>query len=521
MSKIPAKNLPIYLQNYSVSMTDGTTSWSLISANPSNSQFKRVWLFQLNGVLKYTMSNTYIIEYNLDKVNAGYAITFQGQPIGSIIISNSLFVVNKKNLQFTYIDTQQQKRITLVLDAHMCPVKEGHSREFLLNFYLNDGVVCYGEIISLNYTSESSQQDLYSYDPYTLSLETGQDLCLYPFSVNDIDQTNTLSIEQSNDIQALITVSPSPLYAVYTSASSTSSFYSLTFFYPPYVVGGCFFIADNDTVDFSTITFVPNSSIISSTDSQICVMSQMKCCGSLNLTINFSSTFFEYIVPLGFTSIYYDPQAPSPYGISIQNTLSSTYPCSPTSPCQFYMCWIDSNYNFVMVSVSLTSPIDYPNYDVNLQYSSTGGWTSNSISSSSFTAFIQDDNLNFMTSNTSSPKMVGQTTMSTVTVWTFTQLSGNYYSIQNTSNQSYLSIAGCPSTTVPCMYSGLFVWSLSQVPSGNSTQPFSTYIQNGEQGSYQDYYLITGSSQPSLAQTQPSSANWTIIPIVYSVGYTP
>jgi hypothetical protein len=113
-------------------------AWALLSANPSNVALNRVWSFQLNGTLSHTTRDTYTIEYNLDNVEAEYLISFEGQAIGSLILSNSFFVVNEKNLTFTYVDTPTQKRIVLHLDAQICPVKEGRTREFLLNFYLND-----------------------------------------------------------------------------------------------------------------------------------------------------------------------------------------------------------------------------------------------------------------------------------------------------------------------------------------------------------------------------------------------
>ena len=139
MAIIPATNLPIYLQKYTVAITDGSVSWAIISANPSNLSLKRVWSFQLNGTLSHTTRDTYTIEYNLDNVeDAGYVISFEGTAIGSILLSNTAFVVNEKNLTFTYVDTPTQKRIVLQLDAKICPVKEGRTREFLLDFYLND-----------------------------------------------------------------------------------------------------------------------------------------------------------------------------------------------------------------------------------------------------------------------------------------------------------------------------------------------------------------------------------------------
>lgn len=144
MATIPENNLPIYFQQFTVSFLPpetGTLSWSLLSANPSNREYYRVWSFQLNGILAYTTRDTYIIEYNLDNVQTdGYVISFEGDCIGTITISNVLFVINNKTLKFTYEDDEDtsRKRITLELDARLCLVKPNQQKQFLLNFYLND-----------------------------------------------------------------------------------------------------------------------------------------------------------------------------------------------------------------------------------------------------------------------------------------------------------------------------------------------------------------------------------------------
>ena len=141
-SLIPSNNLPIYFQKYTVSFLppgDGSVSWSLVSANPSNRPYYRVWSFQLNGILRYTTNKQYMIEYNLDDVQTdGYVISFEGVPIGSIIVSKKSFVINAKTLQFTYEDTPTRKRIQLLFDANLVFVKPGREKPFLLNFYLND-----------------------------------------------------------------------------------------------------------------------------------------------------------------------------------------------------------------------------------------------------------------------------------------------------------------------------------------------------------------------------------------------
>jgi hypothetical protein len=81
MTSIPENNLPIYFQKYTVAFipsdTD-TVAWSLISANPSNTFYYRVWSFQLSGTFAYTSRQTYVIEYNLDHVQTdGYVISLQ------------------------------------------------------------------------------------------------------------------------------------------------------------------------------------------------------------------------------------------------------------------------------------------------------------------------------------------------------------------------------------------------------------------------------------------------------------
>jgi hypothetical protein len=186
MAIIPSTNLPVFLQKYTVAITDGSVSWALISANPSNRQLYRVWSFQLNGTLSHTTRDTYVIEYNLDNVESEYVISFEGTAIGTLTLSNTAFVVNEKNLTFTYIDTPTQKRIVLRLDAKICPVKEGRPRPFLLDFYLNDAA-CISTPSNLVYnvsTTGTGWGYSYSSQQSTGTLSFSNTLgCPFPFAI--------------------------------------------------------------------------------------------------------------------------------------------------------------------------------------------------------------------------------------------------------------------------------------------------------------------------------------------------
>lgn len=121
MSVIPSKNLPIYLQNYTVGIfcrfieiicpdtplaggcagtrygccPDGTTAkenesgtncrlgygtvlYSTVGLLPSNESFKRVWNLDLTGTLKPNTDGDYVIVYDFSKVDcAEKVITFE------------------------------------------------------------------------------------------------------------------------------------------------------------------------------------------------------------------------------------------------------------------------------------------------------------------------------------------------------------------------------------------------------------------------------------------------------------
>jgi len=357
-----------------VAISDGAVSWALISANPSNESFSRVWSFQLNGTLSETSRDAYVIEYNLDNVETEYVISFEGTAIGTLTLSNTTFVVNQKNLTFTSIDTPAQKRIVLHLNSNICPVKEGRIREFLLNFYLND-TTSETYFFTLTY-DQSEQTSQYQYTATTGSSPAELDILVgnsIVFMITGMSGNDTIIIETD-------------MASLFNFFISTSSYYvntnlnqqSITFFQPQYIHPGSFFIGDtpqNNTVNLYYGTDVSQlMSIIFSTGSDDTGILQC----TFILSISSIAVVGLSVIPQGLTQIQF------------QNTIAigATVPNVP-----YFISLYDSSYNSVMCFV----PTNQSDCSVSLSYSMTSGWTSSSITSSSFTALIQDSSLNFVT----------------------------------------------------------------------------------------------------------------------------
>jgi hypothetical protein len=526
MAIIPPTNLPVYLQRYTVAISDGSVSWALLSANPSNLSLNRVWSFQLNGTLSHTTRETYTIEYNLDNVeDGGYLISFEGTAVGSIILSNSSFVVNEKNLSFTYVDTPIQKRIVLQLDAKICPVKEGRTRPFLLDFYLNDTATTCPDFFSTSTTPTpffiTFSQDTNppnSYYEYTapasgstqgtLTIASGFDVCQFYFSVNGMANGDTLLVINNSSPSSVFlpinigtpptpTSTSTPTYYASNANSSTQS----TYFQSPYgLTLALIFLQQMLLFTYAGATIIPTGSIEIYTATANSILFQ----ATLNEPISFVVAFavassISDSIPL--TNIQY---------LVFQYTASGSFMTA---------VFDNSLVNSVMCSISSASQNSCYQVPIALTPNTTGTewtWSSSQIVPSSFTALLQDPTtLNYVigTNSCTTESQPGfQSEVNTMAIWTFVEANGVYiiYSGTTTSTSGCILSSYCTSSA-PCITTSTIItpWTLSTVPSTPmNTNPFSSTLLS----TYDSQYLSVSSSVK--LQMSTASYTWTIIPVV-------
>lgn len=505
MSIIPPNNLPIFLQKYTVFITDGSTAWSLISAVPSNTQFKRVWSFQLTGTLKHTNRDTYIIEYNLDNVdNGGYPIFFKGEPIGTFTLSSKLFVVNGKNLKFTFIDTKEQKRITLFLNAHICSIRKGRTPDFLLNFYLDTTAGCRDDApnsFTLDFQTGNCVSALcpsYMYTPPTQSLSQAMlnftDPCHWQGIVTGMSP-NTDSLVVSCSQASLLLTTPSSLFSLDFDTKSLPGYFFQSLY------GSC------QQIGNSSYTSVLN---VFNTQSQIVTQITFQSSSILSLKYeNFTPhNYTNFIIPIG---IYSSSSYTSVEFVVKRHTESTNVQHS------FLTALIDPSFaNSVVVLVPVplagsTEPITYASPISTVVSGSGWYWTSPTVSSVSFYALLQDSvsGLFMTTTCPLQQQLCLQSSIDINGVWLFTQSSTSTtdYTISlYVASFSYLTATSCTSTLSPCLHDGAYTWTLTVPASVNTdTNPFITSIT-----SLSGYIAVKNSS----VVLQPQPYTWNIIPVV-------
>ena len=516
MAIIPSTNLPVYLQRYTVSISDGEVSWALLSADPSNMSLKRVWSFQLNGTLSHTTRDTYTIEYNLDNVdNGGYVISFEGQPIGSLILSNSLFVVNEKNLTFTYVDTPTQKRIVLQLDARICPVNEGRTREFLLNFYLNDTTQqCQTNpypSIPIDFGETSSQSGTYTYtaptSPSTEGILQFTNACPYICNVKNLNPLTTDFISVTETTNQVNMTTPSSTLCVGVVNVPTYFFNSIY---------GCSQQIGSETY-FGQIDYYTKNAL----NAIVSVSSQLSSITSLVLSYtNFSMINFNLsnnpILPVGIATTFR----------TLRSVQFQVEIFDQTPTLSFFTALIDPSFlNSVMVLVPFPTSVSTPTtYTADIQTSTTSSgwyWTAPSVSTTSFYALIQDTvSSEFLTTACSNTQLCLTNSLDNTSVWYFVQSSPGVYTISSYALSSPTSTTYVTSSSqcapAPCLLSTACSWTIT-VPSvtPTNTNPFITTISSSCSGSNEYIVVTTSGTTTTIAMsTSISTYNWNIIPVV-------
>ena len=125
---IPQNNLPIYLQEYTVSVLGnltsldctvapedevGTIQYSTLGVIPSNKKDARVWDLKASGTLK-PHDKDYIIHYDLSKVDYKGEVTFESPLSGVITVCGRVISISKKNA--TWFPCEETKTVSIIID---------------------------------------------------------------------------------------------------------------------------------------------------------------------------------------------------------------------------------------------------------------------------------------------------------------------------------------------------------------------------------------------------------------------
>ncbi|NBP56946.1 hypothetical protein EBU71_10535 [bacterium] len=514
---VPIENSAVFLRNFTTTFIQGKGEvlYASVSKNPTN-RFKngldkRVWKFDVEGVIVPSQEEKYILRFDFSKVDIPIVYAFEDEVTGVYTLNTCNPQNARGKFEYTYNSTLKIFDLQFFKDKTVTKVSK-----FCFNLSIFDDATCPDSIILL-YKYSVSSQPFYTYtynENNTATLTIGTTSCVLSFTVADMPFKDTIQIVNSTQQQQFYIGT----YLAYIVSSS------LTFFQPPYFQMSSFFIE------------------ISS--------------GDAVTAYNFFQNFYfpQYTVTPYDNILYYQAyQAQSPYeqpayevfwpvtlglttgssSLQVFSYISNSGPFPPQPPYivpnPYFLVLYDTAYNLVTSYIS--------NLESTLQISYTSsGWTSSQFDkTSSFTALIQDTSLNFLTGFINltpppcgtyiTPCTQTQKNMNNATIWTFTQQQSGNYTIQVNSyqlqtlniqqDQVYMT-AICTTDNTPCMSTSSYEWTLSSVITSSSTNPFVATIQAVDGGEFNNYYLsesCPGASQdPCMDKQQPYS--WTIIPVV-------
>jgi len=147
---IPQNNLPIYLQEYTVSVLGnltsldcsvspekevGTIQYSTLGVIPSNKKDARVWDLKASGTLK-PHDKDYIIHYDLSKVNYDGKVTFENPLSGVITVCGRVISISKKNA--TWFPCEATKTVSIIIDQSRWGFSIKKETPFSMDIQLDD-----------------------------------------------------------------------------------------------------------------------------------------------------------------------------------------------------------------------------------------------------------------------------------------------------------------------------------------------------------------------------------------------
>ena len=154
---IPGNNLPIFLQEYTISVFGnltgldcsvsqgsdvapkevGTIQYSTVGVIPSNVKEARVWDLKASGTLK-PHDKDYIIHYELSKVNFQGEVLFKNDLSGLITVCGRVIPISKKNSSLK--ECQRKKTVTIILDQSGWGFSIKKETPFSMDIKLDDDV---------------------------------------------------------------------------------------------------------------------------------------------------------------------------------------------------------------------------------------------------------------------------------------------------------------------------------------------------------------------------------------------
>lgn len=173
---IPEKNLPIYLEQYAVSVLKneidkidfnsdvrlyGSVLFSTVGIVPTSIRDSRVWNFDISGKLKPGV-DSYYIYYDFTNVDYKYEsdISFEDKLSGTLTICGNVFDASKiLDYKYSFQD-KRVKSITVILDKNKLNLCFKKEVSFSYNIKINDKA--YGRNCSVDSSSNTITIDLYN-----------------------------------------------------------------------------------------------------------------------------------------------------------------------------------------------------------------------------------------------------------------------------------------------------------------------------------------------------------------------
>ena len=195
---IPQNNLPIYLQEYTVSVLGnltsldctvapedevGTIQYSTLGVIPSNKKDARVWDLKASGTLK-PHDKDYIFHYDLSKVDYDGKVTFENPLSGVITVCGRVISISKKNA--TWFPCEETKTVSIIIDQSRWGFSITKDTPFSMDIQLDDDD---STIKSLDITTASSEDSIYTVtldgEQATLTIKSGNTYSKYQITGND------------------------------------------------------------------------------------------------------------------------------------------------------------------------------------------------------------------------------------------------------------------------------------------------------------------------------------------------
>lgn len=137
---IPDRNLPIYIDNFTVSIKDGQKNWASLCLNPTDTDFRRVWNFVLSANMFPTNEVQRHITYDLSAVQKTFFIDFEGPVQGFITWKGKVWDASRY-MSYTYTETETTSVILFEFSIPFCPTFTKVS-PILFDIYVNDAATC-------------------------------------------------------------------------------------------------------------------------------------------------------------------------------------------------------------------------------------------------------------------------------------------------------------------------------------------------------------------------------------------